>query len=146
MYRQGTHEMTFREVVQAIEMVTHMEDLPKPILPLTLEELTSNVLTSFFFSKAPNKDSIRFAHKSFMDFFVASYIARSVIENRPIELFEETVPSEISYFLHSMTQSRAEVRAAFGRLLRDTLRSNESGGLGNQLREILAGTRSPSLD
>ena len=117
MYEKDRLQASHGELVDCVRQVVKSPELASLIAESTIEQISSDVQLCTFLHRGTD-DLFVFAHKSFMEFFVARYISRVVAAGNPdyateLRLLEQPLPVEIIYFLRSMSRQDPQLQDRF---------------------------------
>ncbi|MDQ6944744.1 MAG: restriction endonuclease [Actinomycetota bacterium] len=103
MNRTSTLELTIGEASKLIPKVIRLRKGTKAAGDaLRVDALLTDLRTCSFMTTTPS-GGLRFVHKSFLEFFLASRLREALVSADPVENFDVALPTEALYFLGSMT-------------------------------------------
>lgn len=113
-------------------------------LPSVKLEMVMTDLRTCSFLTIGDDGSLRFIHKSFSEFFLASRIRQALVVNRDLSEVAQTVPNETLYFLGAMThsvdsRSASDIHNALIRYLDTTDGVQDGRSRESQIRSNLLG-------
>lgn len=101
MFTEGSLEVTYREILEMVRSAPSvLPSLKHRLEQATEEQVATDIQTCTFLSR-DQRDYFKFTHKSFMEFFVASYVRRLLMESERHDVLRVQLPQEILYFLGS---------------------------------------------
>lgn len=109
MFTAGTLEVTYDEILEIVtQHVGALGALGERLAGIRPEEVASDIHACTFLARHDD-GRFRFAHKSFMEFFVARHLKSVVSVDGSSQAFCQPLPKDIVYFLASFANMQPDV-------------------------------------
>lgn len=144
MFEQRSLEVSYEKLMEFISKHPDLKKIIGNIDGLSFEQIVADIqICSFLVSS--ESGNFKFAHKSFMEFFVARYLKQKMLGAKTPPEFSSMLPKEILYFLGSYRTMYHNVSLKFNKWLEidvaqtrnDVLRRNAASAIlyGGKLHE-----------
>lgn len=146
MNGRGILVLSNREAAELSHKVVQPRSNSSLTSSLGLSEKVMTDLRTCSFLTVNDDGGLRFIHKSFLEFFLASRLREVLLQDKDLSDIAQTLPNETMYFLGAMTHSLDNVRAqsvydAIINILERTDRPQDAGkGRDSQIRYNLLGS------
>jgi len=133
MFDRERLEVEYAEIVQEVERSKEcLAGLADVLQTATVEEVAGDVQTCTFLSRGDD-GLFRFAHKSFMEFYVARYIVQQISSLMVEPRLQLPMPREIVYFLGSAVGSSPDLYRELRSLLAKSVGQQERQNISSAL-------------
>ncbi|RZJ90267.1 MAG: NACHT domain-containing protein [Chryseobacterium sp.] len=100
MLEQRSLEVSYEKLLDFITLHPDIKNVLGDITHLTFEQIVADMQICTFLVPSES-GQFRFAHKSFMEFFVARYLKKHITDTKTPADFYQMLPKEVLYFLGS---------------------------------------------
>jgi uncharacterized protein YjbI with pentapeptide repeats len=108
MLEQRSFEVGYEQLLQFITEHQDLQRVLGDVSHLTFEQVVADIQICTFLV-ASESGKFRFAHKSFMEFFVARYLQQSSLGTKVPEQMNAVLPKEMLYFLGSFSTANPDL-------------------------------------